>query len=547
MRAPAQRVVLIALLCLCTRTQAQQPDLPGYIHDSWDKLSRSMTDCASVADPKLTTAPVLYLPAEEKMPASVKAMQAQCKVDVRRLPKEIHKEGDLSPDDIGTPGLLYLPNRYVVPGGRFNEMYGWDSYFILLGEIADGRIELARGTVENFFYEIDHYGAVLNANRTYFLTRSQPPFLSSMVLEVYRADLAAHPGDKDAERQANKWLKTALPYLVRDHALWTAAPHLAGTTGLARYADLGHGPVPEMADDSTYYLDVLRWLRDHPKLANPAYTEAAGASATGRHCAAKDQTTCLKTELDGRELTEAFFAGDRAMRESGFDTTFRFGAFSGSTTDYAPVCLNALLYKYERDLAYVEARVGDKGAAVQWSSLAGDRLARMQVMWDADAGLFLDYDFVHHRRSGYPYVTAFYTMWAHVATPEQAKLLVAKLPVFERAGGLEMSPVVTGVQWDAPYGWAPCNWLAVAGLDRYGFHDEARRVAGEFSATVEHGFAADGTVREKYNVVQANADVAVTSGYKQNVIGFGWTNGVYLKMQALLHAAAPAEAEPSTR
>ena len=123
-----------------------------------------MTDCTSLIDPKLTTAPVLYLPAGESIPADVKAMESKCRVDVRSLPRAIHHEGELSPEEIAKPGLLYLPHRYVVPGGRFNEMYGWDSYFILLGELADNRLDLARGTVENFFYEIDHYGAILNAN-----------------------------------------------------------------------------------------------------------------------------------------------------------------------------------------------------------------------------------------------------------------------------------------------------------------------------------------------------------------------------------------------
>ena len=120
-------------------------------------------------------------------------MQQKCKVDVRYLPTRIKHQGDLSPAQLPAPGLLYLPNPYVVPGGRFNEMYGWDSYFILLGELTDNRLDLARGLVDNFFYELDHYGAILNANRTYYLTRSQPPFLSSMVLELYRAELHCRP------------------------------------------------------------------------------------------------------------------------------------------------------------------------------------------------------------------------------------------------------------------------------------------------------------------------------------------------------------------
>ena len=509
------------------------PAIDDYIRQNWDKLSRSMTECTSVVDTKVAATPVLYLPADEKVPASVQSMQKSCNVDVRRLPRVITHEGEVMPAEIAQPGLLYLPNRYVVPGGRFNEMYGWDSYFILLGEVADGRLDLAQGTVENFFYEIDHYGSILNANRTYFLTRSQPPFLSSMVLEVYRALGARDP------QAAKKWLKHAWPYLVRDHALWTAPPHLAGDTGLSRYFDLGHGPVPEMNDASNYYVEVIHWLEQHPQQAPHEYMTKPGApDAAPSRC---EQGNCLQTEADGIALTETFFSGDRAMRESGFDTSFRFGPYSGSTEDYAPVCLNALLYKYERDLAFVAAKLGNRSAAVQWSSAAGARLAKMNaLMWDDTAGLFMDVDLKTRTRSHYPYVATFYTLWAGVATPAQARRMVAALPQFERKGGLRSSFEVTGEQWDAPYGWAPLNWLAVDGLERYGFHADAVRIAREFMATVRSSYERDGTIREKYNMDTASSDVTVAAGYKQNVIGFGWTNGVYRRMEMLVNGPAPA-------
>ena len=163
--------------------------IDAYIHKGWDSLSRSMSECQSLIDPKVTTPPVLYLPYGAPMPAELTRLSSQCKIDVEHLPRRIVHLGDVKQAEL-KPGLLYLPKRYVVPGGRFNEMFGWDSYFIILGLLRDGRIDLARGMVENFFYEIENYGAVLNANRTYFLTRSQPPFLSSMIREVYEAELA---------------------------------------------------------------------------------------------------------------------------------------------------------------------------------------------------------------------------------------------------------------------------------------------------------------------------------------------------------------------
>ncbi|PYX61708.1 MAG: trehalase, partial [Acidobacteria bacterium] len=133
--------------------------------------------------------------------------------EVKYLPIEIHRPGEIDVNQIQPPGLLFLENRYVVPGGRFNEMYGWDSYFEILGLLRDGRLDLARGMVENFFFEIEHYGTILNANRTYFLTRSQPPFLTSMIMAVYQAEKAAGKADSG-------WLAKAYGYASKDYEMW---------------------------------------------------------------------------------------------------------------------------------------------------------------------------------------------------------------------------------------------------------------------------------------------------------------------------------------
>ena len=155
---------------------APEPTIDAYIHHGWDSLSRSMSECQSLIDPKVTAPPLLYLPFGAPIPLELVRLRSQCNIQIAHLPHRITHLGDVKESEIPRPGLLYLPNRYVVPGGRFNEMFGWDSYFIILGLLRDGRVDLARGMVENFFYEIENYGAVLNANRTYFLTRSQPPF-----------------------------------------------------------------------------------------------------------------------------------------------------------------------------------------------------------------------------------------------------------------------------------------------------------------------------------------------------------------------------------
>src|ERR1700691_1202924 len=167
-------------------------DILQYISEDWDNLKRSLTDCKTFEDVKTEGEPMLYVPADVGTLAGLSDMQQRCHVDVEHLPAAISEQ---TLGQIQRHGLLYLGNPYVVPGGQFNEMYGWDSYFIIRGLLRDQRRDLAKGMVENFFYEIQHYGGVLNANRTYYLGRSQPPFLSSMILAVYEADEAAGQSD----------------------------------------------------------------------------------------------------------------------------------------------------------------------------------------------------------------------------------------------------------------------------------------------------------------------------------------------------------------
>src|SRR5579872_5297311 len=228
-----------------------------YIANAWDTLTRDMNQCASVADPKLKTSTVVYLPQDFPEPASLQALSKRCQVSIQHLPKVLDRLGEIDPRNLQAQGLLFLDHPYVVPGGRFNEMYGWDSYFIIRGLVLDGRIALAKDMVENFFFEIEHYGGVLNANRTYYLTRSQPPFLSSMILAIYDDDKAR--GKEDLA-----WLERAYKFAARDYRQWTQPPHLAGDTGLSRFFDRGEGPVPEiMGDPSHYYRGAADYFLTH--------------------------------------------------------------------------------------------------------------------------------------------------------------------------------------------------------------------------------------------------------------------------------------------
>ena len=504
-----------------------------YIAGGWDSLTRSMTDCTSVVDPKMKVKPVLYLPANFPVPAAIARLHDDCKVDIEHLPKPIHQLGEIDTATFRPHGLLYLPHKYVVPGGRFNEMYGWDSYFIIVGLLRDGRNELARGMVENFFFEIENYGALFNANRTYYLTRSQPPFLSSMAMTVYQAEIRAG-------HDAKAWLAHAYPYLERDYAMWTREPHLAGSTGLARYFDFGEGPPPEgLQDEGGFYRKVISHFMVHPEQADHYLVEqgkgdisAAGAIYSITVCDAA--VTMARPECEPARvvrLSDDYYKGDRSMRESGFDISFRFGAYGAATHHYAPVCLNSLLYKTEKDMQQISELLGRHEEAKQWQARAEARKTALEkYLWNNEQGMFFDYDYVSGKQSSYRYLTTFYPLWAGLATKEEAAAVEQNLPLFEQVGGLAMSTENSGAQWDYPYGWAPVQLLAIEGLRRYGYDADAARLSLKFLSTVLENFQRDGTIREKYNVVTRSSESQVEAGYQSNVIGFGWTNGTFLEL-----------------
>ncbi len=512
-----------------------QENILVYIKNAWSTLGRSMNECSSISDPKFGAGAtsVIYLPYGVTPPPAVAAL-SKCGVKVENLPKKITGLGTIPVEQLNAHGLLYLPNKYVVPGGRFNEMYGWDSYFIIVGLLEDGERNYSRGIIENFFYEIENYGAILNANRAYYLTRSQPPFLTSMIMAQYAADKKAGLDDK-------KWLANAYEYAVRDHDLWIKPPKLAGDTGLARYFDVGEGPVPDIADHPEYYAAIANWLLAHPdvKYDPPTYIAPTLAQGIGPELMVPlcDDKACPNAHAV--KMSADFYQGDRAMRESGFDPSFRWGPFDGSTHHYAPVCLNSLLYKAEVDLAEIAEILGYSGAVKKWHTAAEQRKQLInKYMWNAEKGMFFDWDFTTGKQSTYDYVTTFYPLWVGLATPEQAKAVMKNVGVFEHEGGLAMSDQQTGVQWDLPYGWAPTNLIAVQGMRRAGFNADADRVSEKFLETIETNYKRTGTIREKYNVVTGSDEAPVLAGYHENLIGFGWTNGTFL---ALLHALPPGD------
>jgi alpha,alpha-trehalase len=535
MKLPRHAAVFAFVLAAAPAAlRAGEADLPsperlaavrGYIKEGWTTLSRSASDLLRAApDPKMRLAPgerwPVYVSAKEDLARVESDLRAHlspeevAKIELRRLP---------AGGKVTRHGLLYLPRPYVVPGGRFNEMYGWDSYFILVGLLRDGEVERAKDMVDNFLYEIEHYGTILNANRTYYLTRSQPPFLTRMILGVYE-----RTGDRD-------WLRSTLPAIQRYHRFWTTAPHLVASTGLSRYYDLGEGPAPEVVSDErdaegrTHYDRVREYYRTHQ---------------------VSDYDEAMYYDAKADRLTPLFYKGDRSMRESGFDPSNRFGPFAVDIVHYVPVCLNALLYKMEKDAADIDSILGRREQALFWERRAAARRVAMdRYLWDDKAGLFFDYNFRTGRRRDYEFSTTFYPLWAGQASPAQAARVLANLERFEAPGGVRTSNTVSGSQWDAPFGWAPLQMIAVTGLRHYGHHEAASRLARRFLALVTKEFEEHGVIVEKYDLERRESDVSagIRFGYAANQVGFGWTNGAFLDLLAGLDAAAMARPAAATR
>ncbi len=514
----------MAALCTAFVAHAQNPSPPAhttdilqYIDQTWKVLRRSnRTLPLAAVDPKFHPDPQgqwpVYIPAHEDLKQIEHELRGEIAeagmktVALRPLPADINH--------ISEQGLLYLPHPYVVPGGRFNEMYGWDSYFIELGLLRDQDLDHAKDMADNFLYEVKNYGGkVLNANRTYYLNRSQPPFLTQMVLGVF------------AKTRDKKWLAAALVEIEQYYKLWSTEPHLTPQTGLARYWDFGEGPAPEVlsaernAAGKTHYDLVKEYFRTHqiPDYDVNEYYDRANDS-----------------------LTPLFYKGDRSMRESGFDPSNRFGPFNIDIIHYNPVCLNSLLYLMEQQTASMLRTLGQNQEAQQWLALAKTRAERINhLMWDENDGLYYDYDFATGQRRRYPFLTTFYPLWAGIASKEQAKRVRDNLSLFEKDGGLQTSTNVSGNQWDAPFGWAPLQMIAVEGLRRYGYQDDAERISMKWLSLIHRDFLRRGYIVEKYDVVNSSSNVEsqIHYGYSANQAGFGWTNAVFTRLYDSLTAS----------
>lgn len=493
----------------------------------WDGLTRRI-DGSNIAkvgvDPKDWTKdprPRIYVPegAPEQLEyyTRIAKEHPDMRLDVVPLPK-ICDSNEFVRDLNKAPGLLAIAMEkwidpetgkedlrglpFVVPGGRFNELYGWDSYMESLGLLINDRPELVKAMVTHFCFCIKHYGKILNANRTYYLCRSQPPFLTDMALRVY--ERIKHEPD------ALEFLRQAILAAIKEYfTVWMAAPRFDKKTGLSRYRPGGMGVPPET--EASHFVHVLM---PYAKKHNMTFEEFVDAYNHQR---------VVEPELDD------YFLHDRAVRESGHDTSYRL---EGVAADLATVDINSLLYKYEVDIGRcIRNYFGDKlpipeefcGAGMTpgqvETSGAWERRARTRrklvdkYLWNEEAGMYFDYNTVTDQQTGYESATTFWPMWSGLATPQQANILVTRaLPKFEAFGGLvsgtEKSRGKIGLdrpnrQWDYPFGWAPQQILAWVGLQRYGYDAEAQRLAYRWLYMVTKAFVDfNGVVVEKYDVTR---------------------------------------------
>jgi alpha,alpha-trehalase len=387
--------------------------------------------------------------------------------------------------------LLALPYPYVVVGGRFGEIFYWDSYFTMEGLAASGRLDLLEYMVGNFAHLINTYGHIPNGSRTYFLSRSQPPFFYLMLklLAREKGTQAVLPFLPTLEAEYRFWMADLPTEDSPSPSANTRTVRLSAQHVFNRYWDAYNLPREEaFAEDSQLFA-----------LANP--TQQAN-----------------------------LFRNLRAGAESGWDFSSRWLAdgknlVSIQTTHILPIDLNCLMLGMERMLAEWLAK-SDPQRAICYAQAADQRQASiLQYCWDESQGWFFDYQWEQGTRTACWSLAGVFPLYCQLATPAQAQRVAQHLSEkFLQPGGLVTTRHSSHEQWDSPNGWAPLQWVAIQGLRNYQFHSLANEIAQRFSQTVTDTYQATGKFLEKYNVVDPS--LHATGGEYVNQEGFGWTNGV---------------------
>ena len=408
--------------------------------------------------------------------------------------------------------LVALPHPYVVPGGRFREIYYWDSYFTMLGLVQDGRLDLMRGMLDNFAHLIGTVGHIPNGNRTYYLSRSQPPYFAAMV------GLYARATDTT---QALRYLAA----LEAEHAFW-----MEGAERVPPGAS--HRRVVRLRDGSL----LNRYWDDQPRPRPESYREDHELG-----------------ESLPPERREAFYRNVRAAAESGWDFSSRWmrdprDLRTLETTDLAPVDLNSLLYALEETIARLRAfrnAPGDAEVSRRFAAAAAARKrALLAASYDAGEGFFFDVRWrTGERVTDRPTLAAAAPLYFGLATPEQARAVAARLERdFLRAGGFATTLIASGQQWDAPNGWPPLQWLAGEGVRQYGRADLATQARSRWLSLNREVYRRTGKMMEKYDVFDLSR--VGGGGEYPNQDGFGWTNGVAKAFSVLERATLEQDQRP---
>ena len=395
------------------------------------------------------------------------------------------------PDEMDlVSSLIALPYSYVVPGGRFREIYYWDSYFTMLGLRHSGEKVVIREMIKNFAWELEQIGHIPNGNRSYFLSRSQPPFFSLMV------ELLA---DMEGLEVYNEFLH----HLLLEYSFWMDGED-KGENTYRRIVKVG-----EQQFLNRYYDDS-----DTPR--------------------AESWAEDVSLVADGIPEPKRFYRHLKAACESGWDFSSRWLGESNDlrsihTTDILPVDLNALLYLLEKTIARSYELKGDNIKSRDYSNKANVRAELMnQLLWDEERGIYSDLIF-QENTFGTPSLAMMFPLFAGIANPHQAERSIQFLKDhFLRPGGWVTSKEYTGQQWDAPNGWAPLQWITYIGLKNYGADDHAHSGAENWLQLNKKVFERTGRMMEKYNVEDLSLDAGGGEYPVQD--GFGWTNGVYLAL-----------------
>jgi alpha,alpha-trehalase len=390
--------------------------------------------------------------------------------------------------------LIPLPHSYIVPGGRFGEIYYWDSYFTMLGLKASGKYEMLENMVKNFSYLIDTLGYIPNGNRKYFIGRSQPPFYSLMI------QLLAEIKGKDI-------LSFYLPQLEKEYQFW-----MKGANELNEKTSTLYHTV-RMNDG-----EILNRYWDENDTPRPeSYRE--------------DIELAQHAEQEHKKLYRHLRAG----AESGWDFSCRWlkdnNKFTSiHTADIIPVDLNSLLFHLEQTLAETYQAKENAGAAKQYQLFADKRKDAIQkYCWNSRQGFYFDYDFTEGKQKQPLTLAGAFPLYLKIATAAQAKEVAHLIRgKFLRPGGVVTTLEITGQQWDAPNGWAPLHWVTIKGLENYGYNELAKDLAERWIRLNTDVFKRTGKLMEKYNVVDTHIEAG--GGEYEGQDGFGWTNGVLLAL-----------------